>query len=306
MSRCRILALLTALTLLSGCAVRERAQEEGFEVYFSVAQVGGPAVASERRSLPETADPAEALLSALFSGPLSEDLVSPFPDGMILRSVNRAEDGLLTVDVSERYGGLSGVDLTVADCCITLTLCQLPGVEAVTVTVEGEPIPFRDRQVLRPGDVLLSASEGEPVTITASLYYPTADGRLSIERRDVTVAEGISRSAALPAAVLAALLDGSTAGDLSLTLPQGTELLSVDLENNICYVNFSRPFETETPADEREARLLLYAIVDTLCALEGVDSVHLLVEGESLDTYGGVPVGAPLEADVTLAEEALS
>lgn len=62
------------------------------------------------------------------------------------------EEGRLHLDLSEQYGGLSGVDLTVADACLTLTLCQVEGVESVYVTVEGREIPYRRVQQLGPDD----------------------------------------------------------------------------------------------------------------------------------------------------------
>ncbi|UQT50470.1 GerMN domain-containing protein [Flavonifractor plautii] len=60
----------------------------------------------------------------------------PLPRGVRLLSWE-LEEGRLHLDLSEQYGGLSGVDLTVADACLTLTLCQVEGVESVYVTVEG-------------------------------------------------------------------------------------------------------------------------------------------------------------------------
>ena len=57
---------------------------------------------------------------------------------------------------------LSGIDLTIADACLTLTFCQVEGVEAVYVTVEGSEIPYRPIQRLTLEDVLLSAGQESP------------------------------------------------------------------------------------------------------------------------------------------------
>lgn len=284
--------LLAALTLLPACAQKPQEEPgEAYQVWFAAADAAGDAaVRSEGRAIPAGADPAEALLAVLFSGPRSEELTSPFPEGVRVRDLALSEDRVLTVDLSERYGGLSGVALTVADYCIALTLCQLDSVDAVTVTVEGETNPFRDRQLLRPGDVLLSGAEGEPVALSADLYYPGPDGLLRAERRDVLITENNTRAAA----VLAALLSGPEDPALSLPLPEGAELLAATIEGDICYADFSAAFLTNEPSDLVEGRLLLYAVVNTLCALDGVEAVHLLVEGESVESYGGVPTASPL------------
>ena len=309
--RTRILSVLLALLLpLSGCAPAAGGEESGqtYAVYFSVplpedesAQVlGGAAIQSEERRIPQSADPMEALVECLLSGPLSDQLRSPFPEGVYQLSPPVLTDGVCEVDLSERYGGLSGVELTLADYCITFTLCQLPGVEAVTIDVEGEPIPYRARQVLRVEDVALTGGEDEPVRLNASLYYLNEEGNaLVAEQREVTVTENGSQAAAL----LAALLEGPQEEGHQFPMPEGTSLLAVWTEGEACYVNFSAPFRDQPPESAREARLLLYSIVDTLCQLPGIEAVHLLVEGESLEQFGDIPTASLLEPNWELVEE---
>ena len=57
-------------------------------------------------------------------------------------------DGVLSLDLSEHYSGLSDVSLTLADYCIVLTLGQLESVEQVEITVAGRPLSYRSHQVL--------------------------------------------------------------------------------------------------------------------------------------------------------------
>lgn len=84
-------------------------------------------MASEIRRLPEGADIPGGLMECLLSGPVSDDLASPFPEGVYLLSQPTVEEGVCRVNLSEKYGGLSGVELTLAGYCIVLTLCQVPG-----------------------------------------------------------------------------------------------------------------------------------------------------------------------------------
>ena len=76
------------------------------------------------------------LLDRLLAGPAEPGLCSPFPEDLVLRSWT-LENSQLRLDFSEAYEGLSGVDLTLANCCLALTLCQAEGVETVYITVEG-------------------------------------------------------------------------------------------------------------------------------------------------------------------------
>ena len=142
--RRRIAALGCLLALAAGgCAPRPEEPEGGYCVYYS-------ALSDRFAPLPldcepfegSGGDPIPALVDALLSPPETQGLTSPFPEGVRLLSWE-VEEGRLHLDLSEQYGGLSGVDLTVADACLTLTLCQVEGVESVYVTVEGREIPYR-------------------------------------------------------------------------------------------------------------------------------------------------------------------
>ena len=55
---------------------------------------------------------------------------SPMPIGTSVLNV-KIEGDLATVNLSEEYADLSGIDLTMASSCITLTLCQIGTVERV-------------------------------------------------------------------------------------------------------------------------------------------------------------------------------
>ena len=301
----RVPALFLLLLVLCACAPA-REEAESYQVYFvsdpagREVRPGQSALESEARNLPEGADPAEGLVECLLSGPVGEELRSPIPAGVRQLSAPVVEDGVCRVNLSEGYGSLSGVELTLADYCITFTLCQLPGVEAVTIDVEGEPIPYRARQVLRAEDVALTGGEDEPVRLNASLYYLNEEGNaLVAEHREVTVTENGSQAAAL----LAALLEGPQEEGHQFPMPEGTSLLAVWTEGEVCYVNFSAPFRDQPPESAREARLLLYSIVDTLCQLPGIEAVHLLVEGESLEQFGDIPTASLLEPNWELVEE---
>ena len=301
----RILSMLCALLLLAGCAPAGDGEGSAYEVYFAAAlpdsgaddPVQGPAVQWETRRLPQDADVLSGLVECLLSGPVSDGLRSPFPDGVYQRSAPTLTDGVCEVDLSERYGGLSGVDLTIADYCIALTLCQVEGVEAVSILVEGEPISYRDHQLLRESDAVLSSAEDEPVYLSADLCFLREEGGLAMEHRELLVPSGSAPESVL----LQALLAGPETEGLSA--PLSGEVRVIDLwvnDSGICYVNFDAAFLSNQPTSASHARLTLYAIVNTLCQLPNVDAVAFLVEGESISDYGGVAADVPLEPNPDL------
>lgn len=164
----RLLALALALALLGTACSRgggrggeEKPPEGQYSVYFLSLTSGeeDEVLGREFRTLPSDVDGVEGLMEVLLSGPEDGTLTSPFPGNTTL-SHWRLEEGLATIDLSEAYGGLNGIDMTLADACIVLTLCQLEGVDRVYLTVEGHPRPFRD-QVLTRADILLEAPPAE-------------------------------------------------------------------------------------------------------------------------------------------------
>ena len=152
-TRLAALAAALALILLGACAPEPAPGPEGPLVYFvDTGHETGGALRGE--VLPGGERSVDALVSALLAGPAGENLRSPIPADTALRGW-KLEDGLLTLDLSEGYGGLSGVELTLANYCITLTLCQLEGVESVQITAAGRPLSYREHQVLKPEEAVL-------------------------------------------------------------------------------------------------------------------------------------------------------
>lgn len=151
MRRSLAAALVLALVLgLGGCLNRT---EAGWDVYYVSQAAGeGAALVPEKRTLPQESDPVEGLLTLVLSPPQGEDLVNVIPEVVTLRQWT-LENGLLTVDFSGSYGILSGIELTLADYCVVLTLTQLEEVDAVVITADGEPIPYRDHQRLTAADL---------------------------------------------------------------------------------------------------------------------------------------------------------
>ena len=302
--RKRLLVLLCGVLLLGlpACAdqsTKESAPPEGaYRVYYAVSdqQRCSAAVDYEYRTPPENALPIPALMNLLLAGPEDPGLTSPFPAGVRLLSWH-LDEGQLHLDLSEQYSGLSGVNLTVADYCIALTMCRLEGVESVYVTADGEEIPFRHSQQLRADDVILSGAEEEAVLVGVNLWFPRVQGTgLGVAYRQVTKTEDDT----LRGAVLAAWLAGPEYASLTTWVPEDTEILSVELDEGICYVDLSAHFLDGAPATRSQARLLLYALVNTMGGLDSVDGVQLLIEGERISSYGGVDTSQPLTPDPSL------
>lgn len=300
--RKRLLPLLgAALLLLSACSggLGESAAPEGaYQVYYVVSDQERCAAAVDYEYyVPEGDIPLVAeLMGQLLDGPETLGLESPFPEGVRLLNWSMWENQV-RVNLSEQYGGLSGVGLTLADYCIALTLCQVEGVEQVYITVEGEEMAFRRVQQMSADDVLLSGAEEESVHVGVNLWFPRTQWfGLGVEHRQVTRNEEDT----LRGVVLGAWLEGPEYASLTSYVPEGTRLLGAELEEGICYVDLSAEFLEGEPTDRQRATLLLYSMVNTLGSLDSVEGVQLLVEGQIVSDYGGINTARPLTPDFSL------
>ena len=279
-----ILALLAALVAFASCAKSAQEDEEsGYALYFLSdldASGGGDAIAaSSVRFTPDetmsTEDCVRALMELLLAGPDEAALHSPIPEGTALRSLKvsgrRAE-----IDLSAQYARLSGIDLSLADYCITLTLSQLPNVNAVSITANGSELPYRKTQVLLSADTLLSSRESGLRPITVQLYFLDSEtGELRAEQQTLALYEGQTRVNAL----LEALAQGPEDDSLISLLPEDFSVVSSRIENGVCYLSI--PANVSLPEDEGTRALLFGSLEKSILSLSGVDEVQILIEGES-------------------------
>lgn len=277
------LSLLLALPLFSACAARAQEQsKEGYALYYLAdpgSAGGADAIAAAgKRYVPDETMTAEecarALLEQLLAQPEEDSLHPPVPDGTTLQALT-ISGRRARIDFSAQYGRLSGVELSLADYCITLTLTQIPNVNAVSITANGRDIPYRRLQVLLAADTLLSSRESGLRPITVSLYFlDEQTGGLRAEQQTLALYEGQTRVNA----VIEALAQGPEDSMLRTLLPEGFAALSSRIEDGVCYVNLAGG---ALPAEERQRTLLLDALEDSLLSLGGVEQVQFLIEGET-------------------------
>ena len=132
------LCISTLLPLLS-CARQEDIQKPVTFYYrrANIAYAGSDGVVSteQRESLGHEGN-IDSLLAMYLSGPLSPELAQTFPDGTFLVSIQQSGT-TAKATFSFHLASLSGIDLTVACACITMTLTELMGVETVQISAAG-------------------------------------------------------------------------------------------------------------------------------------------------------------------------
>ncbi|MCI9610078.1 MAG: GerMN domain-containing protein [Oscillibacter sp.] len=279
--RRRLCLALLPLLLLAGCR-REDPARTAYQLYFQEADLTYAAGDSPFRTETiylydaETGTAprlAEALINELLKGPADETLKSTLPPGTTLLALEIDGDQA-RVDLSPSYESLSGVALTLADSAVAMTLSQVPEVSSVQITVRGRELAYRERQVLNIRELLLTPEEDVVSTVEALLYYLNQEGRLTAAEQTLDLYEGDTQVSA----VARALEDKPEGWDLYSPLPEGFQVKSVWLEEDICYLNLSSAL-LEGLAEEALHTALL-ALESSLRSLDAVEEVRFLVDGE--------------------------
>ena len=122
--------------------------------------------------------------------------------------------------------------------------------------------------------------------ITVSLYFldPTS-GALRAEKRALALYEGQTRVNAL----LEALAQGPESDALAALLPEEFTVLSARVEEGTCYLNL--PSDADLGISPRQT---VESLVLSLCSLDTVERVQIVVDGEIAAQLNGVNVGEPL------------
>ena len=233
---------------------------------------------------------AQYIMELLLGGCTKSDFICPVPTGTRLLSCT-VTGGTVLVDLSGEYNQLLGIDRTIADYCITLSLLQLTGIYAVRITVM-DVSPANHEEVYTSAQVLLTSPEDIVRTVEVTLYFPDELGNLTAEERRLTVYEGETPSEAVVKALTERPMD--IYAGLERLLPQDFTALAASVEDGTCYLNLPGSVVSLLPEDSQKQRIMLEGLVNSLCSLEGVEQVQILLNGDYQMLLGTQPVSRPL------------
>lgn len=289
----RWLALALLLAMLCACAAGAAEDENALLLYYRQQGEGAfesptGALAGEKTAL--TADTApQTLLARYLKGPEDQTLATIFPEGALCTLVGLS-DGVLTLELNERFTQLSGAVRTLAAAGLTMTLTQLDGVTAVALQAPGIALSGQNQVLLTPEDFLLQDTSWQYPERVVQLYFAGQNGALGMEKRTLSYVG----AELLPQAVLEALLKGPENRQLSSCLPANVNILDVSLSGTLCTVVLSEEFSA-CDTDRAHAALAVHSIVASLCALSEVEQVQLVLE--NVEDLQYCSIAAPLSPE---------
>lgn len=297
----RVAFALLLMILMSACGGLDVSESgnvdnhdfETYDFYYAIpfaASTVQESYDSEQRQIESGGDMACTLLTEFFKGPSSERLCMPYPDGTEILNYE-CNDGLLTIELSEECRQLSGIDLTIANCCLIMTMTQLDFVDTVQIQSPGNALIAWDDLELKKESFVLSDNTDISSDEYLSIYFSDENSRYLIaDQRRFVVSENESTERYIVEQLIRGPLNKGRA-----TMPEGTRVLGIRVEDGTCYVNFSSEFMINQPKTEAQERMTIYSIVNSLTGAPEIDHVQILVEGEILNYYRYMEIGYPLD-----------
>ena len=214
----------------------------------------------------------------------TDDYVSLLPEGTSILDY-QLEGETLTLNMSDSYGTMSSSREILARAGLVRTFTQVEGVLRVQFQVNGSPLTdsygnevgnlTRDSFVENSGDELNTYQN-----ITMQLYFTDQSGtELVPEERMVYYSSNVP----LERVVVEELVKGPGEEGHYPTLSADTNILSVSIQEGICYVNFDESFTNSILSVSEE--IPVYSIVNSLASVCHVNRVQFSINGNSTVTF---------------------
>lgn len=295
------LLLLLAGLLLSACGVpsQDAPMVQPVSFFYRTAETDFSAedgvIRAEVRDLGSKSYTDLELFQLYLEGPMSRDLISPVSQGTVLSGARRY-GGTLELRLTRGAYSPTEFDHALTYACLAKTGLALDGINKVQIYVRTQGGRLLDSILLTESDILLydngTASDNE-----ITLYYADeAESLLLTEKRTLPRTDQED----LVMEVLKALVSGPQSGGMRSPLPPGTGFTEALVEDGLCKVDCNSDFGAIPPDNEQAAQLSVLSVVNTLCELDGINSVEFYIQGQKLDSYGGMDLTEPLVLESAL------
>ncbi len=280
-----VLALVLACSLLTGCTVEtqeEKVDSGSNQYYLYYVNKDETKVVKERYQLEQ--ESAEFMLQD-FTGILnaqegSGDNLALLPSGVQLVTY-RLNESLLELEFNSDYSKMSRAREILVRAGVARTFLQIPGVTGIKIFIESEELKDSKGQAVGVIDgntfVEMWGSDKDAYRYdTFTLYFTDKTGEhLVAEQRNVYYKRILPRERV----ILEQLAKGPMLKGHYPTIPQETEILGVEVSDDVCYVDFSSAFSDS--GIDIPVNTMIYSVVNSLLDTASADKVQISVEGDT-------------------------
>ncbi len=226
-----------------------------------------------------------------------ENLKLLLPENVALQNFSVENDQIL-LDFSAEYTRMSREREILVRAGMVRLFTQIPGVRRILIQSSGEPI--RNAEGLEIGAMTAGRfveSSGKDINsylkTNMKLYFTDQEGKQLIpEERTVYY----NSNAPLEKVVVEQLVKGPKEEGHAAVLPSEINILSVTIQEGICYVNLDNSFKNllQTSNSTLNPELAVYSIVNSLADTCRVNKIQISVNGKTNLTVGSVDLSSLL------------
>lgn len=212
------------------------------------------------------------------------------------------DGNILYLNFDTNYQGMEVSREVLARAALAKTLIQIDGIEYISIRSGEQPLlNARGENVglISSTNFINSVSNiNSYEKATLLLYFSDESGtKLVAETRDVFYDLNTSKERL----IVDELIKGPFTTSLKATIPSDTKVISVTMNEGICYVNFDEGF-LNSLSDVLDS-ITIYSIVDSLSEMPNVSRVQILVNGKSDKNYNTISLGTSVERNLDYLKE---
>ena len=210
----------------------------------------------------------------------SGDNLALLPSGVQLVTY-RLNESLLELEFNSDYSKMSRAREILVRAGVARTFLQIPGVTGIKIFIESEELKDSKGQAVGVIDgntfVEMWGSDKDAYRYdTFTLYFTDKTGEhLVAEQRNVYYKRILPRERV----ILEQLAKGPMVKGHYPTIPQETEILGVEVSDDVCYVDFSSAFSDS--GIDIPVNTMIYSVVNSLLDTASADKVQISVEGDT-------------------------
>ena len=199
------------------------------------------------------------------------------------------DGGQLVLNFDERYRTLPPTTEVLARAATVRTMTQVKGVDYVSFQIRSNPLLDMSGNVIgsMSADMFIDNTESEMNSrerVKIRLYFANAEGDRLIETNRTLEYSRYSTNISMERLVVEQLLAGPGEGEKAFpTINPNTKIISVNVKDRICYVDFDSTFLTQIYNVTSD--VAIYSIINSLAELSSVNKVQISINGDTNVNY---------------------
>lgn len=279
------MVLFLVAVLLCGITGCQEEEPEGTKIEISYLNKNETKLIPEIHYLKgtQTKEMIVEVLTLLCTVPESKEAKATLSGGINI--INYSFEGAqVTVSLGEKYKEQSRTTEVLIRAALVKSLTQIPGVEYVMITINGEPIQDaagNEIGIMTADTFVDNAGEQmdayEKITIRLYFANEAGDGLIPINRELVHNIDISNIS--MEKLVLEQLIAGPANTESYPSMNPNTKLLGVTVKDGVCYVNLDST--VLTPVNNETSDVTIYSIVNSLVELSNINKVQISIDGKT-------------------------